>query len=140
VSRSCTATRRWSKTFKFHHVWSTSALAAPWFVGAVLGLEVLATFYVRNQPFLVACLTVRPDGGLVGLAMRELSARIRVVAIVRAGAGSAMEYPPRRDTRFAAGDQAYLVGPYEELLLVLGRERETESSAGAGAPSPGTDA
>jgi len=120
---------RLEKTFKFHHVWSTSALAAPWFVGAVLGLEVLATFYVRNQPFLVARLTVRPDGGLVGLAMRELSARIRVVAIVRADSGGAMEHPPRRDTRFAAGDQAYLVGPYEELLRVLGRERETEPSA-----------
>jgi Trk K+ transport system NAD-binding subunit len=119
---------RLEKTFKFHHVWSTSALAAPWFVGAVLGLEVLATFYVRNQPFLVARLTVRPEGGLVGLAMRELSARIRVVAIVRAESGGAMEHPPRRDTRFAAGDQAYLVGPYEELLRVLGRERETESS------------
>ena len=122
---------RLEKTFKFDHVWSTSALAAPWFVGAVLGLEVLATFYVRNQPFLVARLTVRPQGGLVGLAMRELSARIRVVAIVRGGTDGAMEHPPRRDTRFAAGDQAYLVGPYEELLRVLGRERETESSAPA---------
>jgi Trk K+ transport system NAD-binding subunit len=125
---------RLEKTFKFHHVWSTSALAAPWFVGAVLGLEVLATFYVRNQPFLVARLTVRPGGGLVGLAMRELSARIRVVAIVRADSDGAMEHPPRRDTRFAAGDQAYLVGPYEELLRVLGRERETQSpSSGAAA-------
>ncbi len=123
---------RLEKTFKFHHVWSTSALAAPWFVGAVLGLEVLATFYVRNQPFLVARLTVRPDGGLVGLAMRELSARIRVVAIVRADSGGAMEHPPRRDTRFAAGDQAYLVGPYEELLRVLGRERETEAASSSG--------
>jgi Trk K+ transport system NAD-binding subunit len=120
---------RLEKTFKFHHVWSTSALAAPWFVGAVLGLEVLATFYVRNQPFLVGRLTVRPEGGLVGLAMRELSARIRVVAIVRGGVDDAMEHPPRRDTRFAAGDQAYLVGPYEELLRVLGRERETESNS-----------
>jgi Trk K+ transport system NAD-binding subunit len=53
--------------------------------------------------------------------MRELSARIRVVAIVR---GGVMEHPPRRDTRFAAGDQAYLLGPYEELLRVLARERE----------------
>ena len=123
---------RLEKTFKFHHVWSTSALAAPWFVGAVLGLEVLATFYVRNQPFLVARLTVRQNGGLVGLAMRELSARIRVVAIVRADSGGALEHPPRRDTRFAAGDQAYLVGPYEELLRVLGRERETEDSPSSG--------
>jgi Trk K+ transport system NAD-binding subunit len=115
---------RLEKTFKFNHVWSTSALASPWFVGAVLGLEVLATFYVRNRPFLVARLAVRPDGGLSGLAMRELGARIRVVAIVPAGGDGSMEYPPRRDTRLAAGDQAYLLGPYEELLQVLARERE----------------
>jgi len=113
---------RLEKTFDFHHVWSTAALAAPWFVGAALGLEVLATFYVRNQPFLVARLTVSPDGGLVGLAMRELSARIRVVGIVGAGTEH-LEHPPRRDTRLAAGDTAYLVGPYEELLSVLRRER-----------------
>lgn len=119
---------RLEKTFEFNHVWSTSALASPWFVGAVLGLEVLATFYVRNRPFLVAHLTVRPSGGLVGLAMRELSARIRVVAIVRGGSDGVMEHPPRRDTRFAAGDQAYLLGPYEELLRVLAREREGPGS------------
>ena len=115
---------RLEQTFKFNHVWSTGALAYPWFVGAVLGLEILATFYVRNLPFLVARLTVRPGGGLEGLAMRELGARIRVVAISRGGDG-ALEHPPRRDTRFAAGDQAYLVGPYEELLRVLSRERES---------------
>jgi Trk K+ transport system NAD-binding subunit/multidrug transporter EmrE-like cation transporter len=117
---------RLEKTFKFNHVWSTSALASPWFVGAVLGLEILATFYVRNLPFLVAHLTVRPGGGLDGIAMRQLGARIRVVAIVPAAADGAIEYPPRRDTRFAAGDRAYLVGPYEELLRVLSREREGE--------------
>ncbi len=113
---------RLEKTFDFHHVWSTAALAAPWFVGAALGLEVLATFYVRNQPFLVARLTVSPGGGLAGVAMRELSARIRVVGIVGAGTGR-LEHPPRRDTRFSAGDTAYVVGPYEELLSLLRRER-----------------
>ncbi len=113
---------RLEKTFDFHHVWSTAALAAPWFVGAALGLEVLATFYVRNQPFLVARLTVSRGGGLVGLAMRELGARIRVVGIVRAGT-TRLEHPPRRDTRFSAGDTAFLVGPYEELLSVLRRGR-----------------
>ena len=74
---------RLQQTFNFNHVWSTSALASPWFVGAVLGLEILATFYVRNQPFLVARLEVREGGGLAGLAMQDLGARIRVVAIDR---------------------------------------------------------
>jgi Trk K+ transport system NAD-binding subunit len=56
--------------------------------------------------------------------MLDLSARIRVVAISRARRAGALEYPPRRDTRFAAGDQAYLIGPYEELLRVLKRDRD----------------
>jgi Trk K+ transport system NAD-binding subunit len=114
--------RQLQGTFNFNHVWSTEALASPWFVGAVLGLEILATFYVRNQPFLVARLEVDESGGLAGLAMQDLGARIRVVAIARGGDGD-LEYPPRRDTRLALGDRAYLLGPYEELLRVLSRER-----------------
>lgn len=106
--------------FDFRHVRSTSALAAPWFVGAALGLEVLDTFYVERQPFLLARLPVAADGGLVGMAMQELGARLRVLALSRDGR---LEHPPRRDTRFAAGDQAYLIGPYEELLQVLDHDQ-----------------
>ncbi|MGK5682045.1 NAD-binding protein [Actinoplanes sp. URMC 104] len=101
---------------------STAALAAPWFVGAALGLDVIATFYVSSQLMLVGRLTVAPGGGLDGLAMQDLSARTRVVAISRAAGNGRLEHPPRRDTRFAAGDRAYLIGPYEELLQVLRRD------------------
>ena len=110
------------RDFAFEAVRSTAALAAPWFVGAALGLEVLSTFYVGDQPLLVARLQVRSGGGLAGLEMQDLSARIRVVALQRAGDGSVLEHPPRRDTRFAEGDVGYLVGPYEELLQVLRRD------------------
>ncbi len=72
------------RSFGFQHVRSTSALAAPWFVGAALGLEVLSTFYVDQQPFLVGALTVAPNGGLQGLAMQDLSAQTRVIALSRA--------------------------------------------------------
>ncbi len=107
---------------------STAALAAPWFVGAALGLDVIATFYVASQLMLVGRLTVAPGGGLDGLAMQDLSARTRVVAISRADAAGKLEHPPRRDTRFAAGDQAYLIGPYEELLQVLRRDTLSPSA------------
>jgi Trk K+ transport system NAD-binding subunit len=116
---------RVQQSFHFHHVWSTSAIAAPWFIGAALGLDVLATFYVDHEPFLLARFTVAPGGGLAGVAMRELSARMRVVAIRRAGDTERLEHPPRRDTRFAPGDQAYLAGPNEELLEVLRHEQQT---------------
>lgn len=111
------------QSFDFRHVRSTAALAAPWFVGAALGLDVLESFYVDQQPFLVGLLSVAPGGGLEGLAMQDLSAATRVVALRRASAGGVLEHPPRRDTRFAGGDQAYLLGPYEELLRVLRRDQ-----------------
>ncbi len=110
--------------FAFRHVRSTSALAAPQFVGAALGLDILGSFTVGRQPFLVGRLSVAPGRGLDGLAMFDLPAQTRVVALSRAADGGRLEYPPRRDTRFAPGDQAYLLGPYEELLRVLRHELE----------------
>jgi len=62
-----------------------------------------------------------------GLAVRDLAARTRVLAISRAADQGYLEHPPRRGARLRAGDQAYLIGPYEELLAVLRRDR----------PSPG---
>ncbi|HEY3941364.1 MAG TPA: NAD-binding protein [Acidimicrobiales bacterium] len=122
--------RMMESSFGFRHVRSTSALAAPWFVGAALGLDVLGTFYVEQQPFLVARLAVAEGGGLEGLAMQDLSARTRVIALRRGGGEGALEHPPRRGTRFAPGDQAYLLGPYEELLRVLRRDQPVDPRAG----------
>jgi hypothetical protein len=113
------------RNFGFRHVRSTSALAAPWFVGAALGLDVLETFYVDQQPFLVGRLPIAPGGGLEGLAMQDLSARTRVIAL-RHASGGVLEHPPRRGTRFQDGDEAFLLGPYEELLQVLRRDQLTD--------------
>jgi Trk K+ transport system NAD-binding subunit len=118
------------ETFGFHNVRSTAALAAPWFVGAALGLDVLSTFYAGDEPLLVARLAVTPGGGLHGLPMHELAARTRVLAIRRAADRAVLEHPPRRSTRFQPDDEAYLIGPYDELLTVLRRDR----------PSPGPSA
>jgi len=116
-------------TFGFRSVRSTAALAAPWFVGAALGLDVLSTFYAGDQPLLVARLTITPGGGLEGLRMSDLAARTRVLAIRRAADRAALEHPPRRSTRFQPGDEAYLIGPYDELLAVLRRDRRSPQAA-----------
>jgi Trk K+ transport system NAD-binding subunit len=118
-----TLARSVRRNFGFSSVRSTAALAAPWFVGAALGLEVLSTFYADDEPLLVARLTVTAGGGLNGLAMADLAARTRVLAIRRAADEQLLEHPPRRGTRFRSGDQAYLIGPYEELLAVLRQDR-----------------
>jgi hypothetical protein len=63
-----------------------------------------------------------------------------------------LEHPPRRDTRFEPEDEAYLIGPHEELLAVLRRDRPspqaadsptgrptTGSGGGSGRAQPATD-
>ena len=119
--------------FGFHNVRSTAALAAPWFVGAALGLDVLGTFYVDRTPFLVGRIAVAAGGGLDGLAMRELSERARVIALHRAD-GRGLEHPPRRDTTFAAGDEAYLVGLPDEVVQVLRRDAPGQPVVGVEMP------
>ena len=114
---------RLEETFEFRNVWSTAAIAAPWFVGAAVGMGVMTTFYIGSQPFLVARLTVREGGGLAGRQMLDLGANVRVMAIRRAD-GRELEYPPRRDTQLTAGDRAYLAGPYEELMQLLRSDQE----------------
>ena len=125
------------ETFGFRNVRSTAALAAPWFVGAALGLDVLSTFYAGDEPLLVARLTVTPGGGLNGLQMHELAARTRVVALRRAADRAVLEHPPRRSTVFHPADEAYLIGPYDELLTVLRRDRPAPALPGPPArPQP----
>jgi Trk K+ transport system NAD-binding subunit len=111
------------ETFGFKNVRSTAALAAPWFVGAALGLDVLSTFYAGDEPLLVARLTVTPGGGLHGLRMDELTGSTRVLALRRAADREILYHPPRRSTRFEPDDEAYLIGHYDELLTVLRRDR-----------------
>lgn len=107
-----------ARRFGFENVQSTEELTAPYFVGASLGLEVLGSFSVAQQTFMVSRLTVEAGSPLEWLSMNELSANTRVIALTRADSG-VMEHPPRRGTRFQAGDLVYLVEPYEELLGVL---------------------
>jgi Trk K+ transport system NAD-binding subunit len=106
--------------FGFDYVRSTAALAAPWFVGAALGLGVLGTFYVDQTLFLVGRLSVTAGGGLDGLTLWELAGKVRVMALHRADGH--LEHQLRRDTALAAGDDAYLVGRPDEVMQVLRRD------------------
>lgn len=110
----------------FHHVRSVSAVAAPWFVAAALGLEVIATFSVDQEPFIAGRLTVRADGGLAGVSMLDLPMRARVIALTREGG---IKHLPRSKTTLQAGDAAYVVGPPEDLLGLLLRNRSVVASA-----------
>ncbi len=104
------------RRFSIHAVRSTSALAAPWFVGAALGYDVVSTFYTERQPFLVARLVVAPGAFLDGVLLSELTPTVRVIAVVSNG-----EIVPRptRYTRLSAGEHLLLVGPPREVIATF---------------------
>lgn len=106
-----------AQRFGFHAVRSTVELAAPWFIGAAMGLQVLGTFSVGQRYFMVGGMRVASGSELDGLRMFELSTQTRVIAITRDD--SPVRLHPRRDARLRAGDTVYLVGPYRELMTTL---------------------
>lgn len=106
-----------AQRFGFENVRSTVDLAAPWFIGAAMGLQVLGTFSVGQSSFMVGAMHVVAGSELDGLPMQELSTQTRVIAITRPDASVRLH--PRRDAQLRAGDTAYLVGPYRELLTTL---------------------
>lgn len=114
--------------FGFANVLSTVELAAPWFIGAALGLTVFGTFSVGQASFMVGGVRVGARSELDGIRMAELSTQTRVLAIV--GRDGTQELHPRRDSQLRAGDIAYLVGPYRELLDTL-RKGQGSSAATA---------
>jgi Trk K+ transport system NAD-binding subunit len=121
----------------FNHVRSTVDLATPWFIGAAMGLDVLGTFSVGQQSFMAGGVLVQPGSDLDGMRIRELSTRTRVIAVQRDG--DPAELHPRRDSQFRAGDTAYLVGPYHELLSTLrkGQCRHPRKASPASAVTEG---
>lgn len=118
-----------AQRFGFENVRSTVELAAPWFIGAAIGLQVLGTFSVGQSSFVVGGMQVAAGSELDGLRMFELSTQTRVIAITRPNA--LVKLHPRRDARLHADDTVYLVGPYRELIDTLRRGRPPRQ--------PGTD-
>lgn len=116
--------------FGFGNVRSTVELATPWFIGAAMGLQVLGTFSVGQRSFMVGGVRVERGSELDGLRMLEMSTRTRVIAIARGDGDFTLH--PRRDTRLNAGDTAYLVGPYRELLATLRKGQFGISAAKTG--------
>lgn len=99
---------------------SLAELAAPWFIGAALGMEVVGTFYVGSAPYMAARLPIRPGSRFDGILVDDFRINTRVAAIQRASSG-ALESPPPVNARLHAGDVAYVVGHYQDLFEVLER-------------------
>ncbi|GAY14471.1 NAD-binding protein [Mycobacterium sp. shizuoka-1] len=119
--------------FKFEYVRSIVDLATPWFIGAAMGLDVLGTFSVGQRSFMVGAVQVQPGSELDGIRMFGLSTDTRVIAI--GGADVPLRLHPRRDTQLNAGDIAYLVGPYRELIATLRKGQRATSTTPLSGPT-----
>jgi Trk K+ transport system NAD-binding subunit len=116
-----------AQRFGFENVRSTVQLAAPYFIGAAIGLRVLGTFSVGQSSFMIGAMRVAAGSELDGLQMFEMSTRTRVIAVTRQDAPVRLH--PRRDARLRAGDTVYLVGPYRELLDTLRKGQPPQEPA-----------
>ena len=136
-----------AQRFGFENVRSSVALAAPWFIGAAMGVEVLGTFSIGQSSFMVGAMLVAEGSELDGLRMGSLSSKTRVIAICREDAP--IDLRPHHEGRLRGGDTVYLVGPYRELVATLRKglpprrardADDADADAGAGAePSPQVD-
>jgi hypothetical protein len=116
-----------NKQFGFENVRSIVDLAAPWFIGAAMGLQVLGTFWVGQRSFMVGGMLVAEGSELDGLLMGDLSTQTRVIAIIRPE--GPIRLRPRRDDRLKAGDNVYLIGPYRELIATLRKGQPPPATA-----------
>lgn len=106
-----------NQRFGFENVRSIVDLAAPWFIGAAMGLQVLGTFWVGQRSFMVGAMVVAGGSELDGRRMMDLTTQTRVIAITRPDGPVSLR--PRRDSQLKAGDTVYLIGPYRELIATL---------------------
>jgi Trk K+ transport system NAD-binding subunit len=123
-----------NRRFGFENVRSVVDLAAPWFIGAAMGLQVLGTFWVGQRAFMVGAMLVAAGSELDGLRMVDLSTETRVIAIT--GPDGPVSLRPRRGARMKAGDTVYLIGPYRELIAMLRKGQpppQTSTSSGLAA-------
>jgi Trk K+ transport system NAD-binding subunit len=116
------------RRFAIHTARSASALATPWFVGAALDYEVVSTFYVDRESFLVARITVAAGGGLDGPTLQELSTGTRMLAIATSSEHDgtrdrAPNYRPTRHTRLRPGDDVLVVGPTAQIIDTVSRNQ-----------------
>lgn len=108
---------RVAETFNIQTSYSASGLAAPYFVGAALDYEVISTFYLRRQPFIVAKLDINENSRLCGQTVQQLfeAAKMHVIGGYF-GSGSKLRLYPTPDTFLKPFDLIYLIGsPYEML-------------------------
>jgi Trk K+ transport system NAD-binding subunit len=106
--------RHIGQAFGVDAVYSTSALAAPAFVGAALKVRLAQTVSIGAKEWALARLTVDRRSALAGCALADLHAEVDLTVVLHAH-GDRIDVPPRLDQRLGVGDQVVLLVTPERL-------------------------
>lgn len=113
--------------FGFHDALSTAALAAPWFVAAGLGLNVLCSFTVLDATFMAGTVSLDERSALLGRDVRELAPDIQVVAVRRQRDVIQVGQQQER-VRLQIGDEIAIIGMPTRVLELLSGNTATAGS------------
>jgi Trk K+ transport system NAD-binding subunit len=122
--------RRLSRTFGIDAVYSTSALAAPAFVGAVLELHLVQAVTIGREEWVLARLTVDPQSALADRTIQDLNAENDLTVVLHARCDQ-IDVPPRLDSRLLAADELVVLASPARLqrLYQLNRNRDPRREA-----------
>ncbi len=112
---------RLQAAFGIDAVYSTSAIASPAFLSAVLQLNVAQPVEVSGGQVYLARLTVKPDSALVGSTLGQLNAQEGVTVALHAREG-VVAIPPDADGVLRAGDELVVLASQAQLRW-LNRQR-----------------
>jgi voltage-gated potassium channel len=116
--------RRLSRTFGIDAIYSTSALAAPAFVGAVLELHLAQAVTIGSEEWALARLTVDAQSALTDRTIRDLNAEDDLTVVLHARCDQ-IDVPPHLDSRLLVGDELVVLASPARLrrLYQLNRSR-----------------
>jgi Trk K+ transport system NAD-binding subunit len=100
---------------------SVSALAAPAFVAAALGEDVVQTMHLGDDEVAVCRVVVNPDSPLAGRSTDQLEEGFHLALLARAGPDGRWE-PTRGPERIGGDDQIVVGGPMIEVLRLAVRD------------------
>ncbi len=101
--------------------YSVSKLAAPAFVAAALGEEVVQTMHLGAEEITICRIVVNEGSPLVGATTDDLEGRFHLSLLARAGRDDGWE-PATGAERVAAGDRILVGGPIAEVLDLAVRD------------------
>jgi Trk K+ transport system NAD-binding subunit len=96
---------------------STSQVAAPAFIAAATGRKVYQEFQLAGKLVHMTDMTVRPDGGLVGLSVGEIQ-KSNLVNIVMHQGAEGVNVNPGHAIVMAPGDVVLVIAPMEQLVIL----------------------